>query len=79
MGLMSFCILLTVVKVKADCGSGSESHPTAALNLSDIKQGASETAARYIFRVIKIISEVRDLAPAALPELAQPFCDESEP
>ena len=45
---------------------------TAALNLSDIKQGATESAARYISRVIKIISDVRDLAPAVLATPAQP-------
>ena len=49
---------------------------TAALNLSDIKQGQTESAARYISRVIKIISDVKDLAPAALAAPAQPFCDE---
>ena len=49
---------------------------TAALNLSDIKQGSSEGAAKYMSRVIKIISDVKDLAPARLPMPAQPFCDE---
>jgi hypothetical protein len=49
---------------------------TAALNLSDIKQGPSESSARYISRVIKLIADVKDLAPALLPQPAQPFADE---
>ena len=46
---------------------------TAALNLSEIKQGGAESAARYIARVIKLISDVKDLAPDLLPQPAQPF------
>ena len=46
---------------------------TAALNLSEIKQGTTESAARYISRVIKLIKDVKDLAPANLPAPAQPF------
>ena len=49
---------------------------TAALNLSDIRQGSSESAARYISRVIKLISDVKDLAPANLPAPAAPYPDE---
>ena len=49
---------------------------TAALNLSDIRQGSTEGAAKYMSRVIKIISDVKDLAPAHLPMPAQPFADE---
>ena len=49
---------------------------TAALNLSDIKQGPTESSARYISRVIKLIADVKDLAPAQLPQPAEPFAVE---
>ena len=48
---------------------------TAALNLSDLKQGATEPATRYISRVIKVISDIQAMAPAALPVPAAPWTD----
>ena len=46
---------------------------TAAITLSDIKQGSSEPAAKYISRVVKIITDVQTMAPAALPPPATPW------
>ena len=46
---------------------------TAALNLTDIRQGTTESAARYISRVIKIVSDIQAMAPDALPAPAQPW------
>jgi hypothetical protein len=39
---------------------------TAAINFTEIKQGASEAASEYISRVIKIISDMLQMAPAVL-------------
>jgi len=46
---------------------------TAALNLSDIRQAANEPAAKYIARVIKIITDLKAMAPEQIPEPAQPW------
>ena len=46
---------------------------TTALNITDIKQGASESAAQYMSRVIKIIDDIKFIAPQALPEPAAPW------
>jgi len=46
---------------------------TAALNLSDIRQAANEPAAKYIARVIKIITDLKAMAPEHIPEPAQPW------
>ena len=46
---------------------------TAALNLTDIRQGATESAARYISRVIKIVSDIQAMAPDVLPGPAAPW------
>ena len=46
---------------------------TTALNITDIKQGASESAAQYMARVIKIIDDIKFIAPAVLPEPATPW------
>ena len=46
---------------------------TTALNVTDIKQGASESAAQYMARVIKIIDDIKFIAPAQLPEPATPW------
>ena len=51
---------------------------TTALNISDIKQGASESAAQYMARVIKIIDDIKFIAPAALPVPADPWEDSIE-
>jgi hypothetical protein len=48
---------------------------TTALNVTDIKQGASESAAQYMARVIKIIDDIKFIAPAQLPEPATPWSD----
>jgi hypothetical protein len=48
---------------------------TAALTLSDIKQGASEQATDYISRVIQIIDDVELLEPEVLPQPAAPWSD----
>ena len=48
---------------------------TTALNITDIKQGASESAAQYMARVIKIIDDIKFIAPAVLPEPATPWTD----
>ena len=48
---------------------------TAALNLSEVRQGNTESSARYIARVIKIIADIRSLAPANLPAPNNPFDD----
>ena len=49
---------------------------TAALNLSEIKQGPTESSARYISRVIKLIADVKDLAPEVLVAPAHPIAQE---
>jgi len=46
---------------------------TTALNISDIRQGATESAAQYMARVIKIIDDIKFIAPAALPVPANPW------
>ncbi len=46
---------------------------TAALNLTDLRQGATEPATRYISRVIKVISDIQSMAPANLPIPAAPW------
>jgi hypothetical protein len=49
---------------------------TAAMNLSEIRQGAAEDAADYIARVIRLMNDIQTLAPAALPQPAQPWSAE---
>jgi hypothetical protein len=49
---------------------------TAALNLAEVRQGGSEPAARYITRVIKIVADIRALAPANLPVPNNPYEDD---
>ena len=46
---------------------------TTALNITDIKQGATESAAQYMARVIKIIDDIKFIAPANLPVPATPW------
>ena len=46
---------------------------TTALNITDIKQGVSESAAQYMARVIKIIDDIKFIAPAVLPAPPTPW------
>jgi Skp family chaperone for outer membrane proteins len=46
---------------------------TAALNLTDLRQGGSEPASRYIARVIKVVADIQAMAPAVLPQPATPW------
>ncbi len=48
---------------------------TTALNVADIKQGALESAAQHMALVIKIIDDIKFIAPAQLLELATPCSD----
>jgi len=48
---------------------------TAALNLAEIKQGATELASVYMARVVQIFDDLREMAPADLPEPDEPFPD----
>jgi hypothetical protein len=49
---------------------------TTALNVADIRQGNSEPAAQYIARVVKIINDIKEIAPAILPAPAEPFTED---
>ena len=46
---------------------------TAALNLTDLRQGGSEPASRYIARVIKVVADIQAMAPPILPQPAVPW------
>ena len=46
---------------------------TAALNLTDLRQGGSEPASRYIARVIKVVADIQAMAPPILPQPAAPW------
>ncbi len=43
--------------------------------VADIKQGASELAAQYMARVIKLLDDMKFIAPTQLTELATPWSD----
>ena len=49
---------------------------TAALNLTDIKQGATESASCYISRVMKIVSDIQAMALDALSAPGEPWIAE---